>query len=131
VGLCAICPLDVKIGCDLEKIEPRSPAFINDYFTQEELFLVKNTKKEDIPLMANLIWSAKESVLKAMRTGLSIDTRQVQIKCSLKKGPEIWNEFTIELPNFDLNFYGRWQVKAGFVITMVNDHEKFELNELS
>jgi len=127
VGLCAISPPGYKLGCDLEKIEPRSPAFIQDYFTNREIAIINESEGSQIPLLANLIWSAKESVLKAIRTGLSIDTRQVNIDCAPGEDQGIWNEFKIELPNFEHTLYGRWQLKSGFVITMVCDNRDFIL----
>ena len=36
VAICAVAPTGAVLGCDLEKIEPRSQAFISDYFTAEE-----------------------------------------------------------------------------------------------
>jgi 4'-phosphopantetheinyl transferase len=130
VGFCVIGPSGIKLGCDLELIEPRSPAFIKDYFTGDERFIIHNTKKEEIPLMANLIWSAKESVLKALRTGLSMDTRQVHIDCSPINEQGIWNAFRIEVSNSDQRFYGCWLKKSGFVYTMVGNQQDFELVSL-
>lgn len=65
-----------RIGCDLEVVEARSPAFVADYFTPAEQALVA---AGDHDLMANLIWSAKESALKVLRTGLRRDTRTVEV----------------------------------------------------
>src|SRR4030095_9537746 len=45
-----------------------------DSFTAAERDQVENASPEDRPLLANLLWSAKESVLKALRTGLRADT---------------------------------------------------------
>ena len=35
-GLCAIAAAGVALGCDLERIESRSRAFVVDYFTDDE-----------------------------------------------------------------------------------------------
>jgi 4'-phosphopantetheinyl transferase len=130
IGLCAIGPKGIRIGCDLEKIEPRSSAFIEDYFTDKERAIISDNEEKHKPLLANLIWSAKESVLKALRTGLSIDTRQVQIECSPIGDEQCWNDFHIVLPGMDLKLYGKWQMKSGMVVTMVCDLEGFELVEI-
>ena len=35
-GFCVVAPPGAEVGCDLERVEPRSPAFLADYFTDEE-----------------------------------------------------------------------------------------------
>ena len=39
-AICAVAPAGVDLGCDLEVIEPRSEAFVADYFTVDEQALV-------------------------------------------------------------------------------------------
>ena len=68
-ALCMLAPEGTVLGCDLELIEPRSEAFIQDYFTANEQARVAASPETDRPLLANLLWSAKESALKALRTG--------------------------------------------------------------
>jgi 4'-phosphopantetheinyl transferase len=65
------------LGCDLEMIEPRSDAFMADYFTTEEQALVARASALDRSRLLALLWSAKESALKALRAGLRLDTRSV------------------------------------------------------
>jgi 4'-phosphopantetheinyl transferase len=77
-ALCAIGPPDLLLGCDLERIEARSEAFVVDYFTDSEQTIIRASG--DVPLAANLIWSAKESALKALRAGLRRDTRTVVVE---------------------------------------------------
>ncbi len=79
VGFCAVALGDVKLGCDLEMIEPRSDAFISDYFTKSEQQLIAQASCADRPLLASLVWSAKESALKALHVGLRADTRSVEV----------------------------------------------------
>jgi 4'-phosphopantetheinyl transferase len=130
MGFCTIARPQIKIGCDLEKIESRSQSFLNDYFTEKELSNITAYGKENIPLLGNLLWSAKESVMKALRVGLSIDTRQVQIECLPSNESGIWKTFDIYLPNYDVKLYGKWQLYQGFVYTIVCDHKGFELLEI-
>jgi 4'-phosphopantetheinyl transferase len=77
VAACAVALSDVALGCDLEIIEPRSDSFIADYFTTEEQTLLARAPVADQPRLVALLWSAKESALKALRTGLRLDTRSV------------------------------------------------------
>ena len=78
VAMCAVAAPDVQLGCDLELVEPHSPAFVRDYFTAEERALIA-ANPEASEFLVSLIWSAKESALKALRTGLRDDTRSVSI----------------------------------------------------
>jgi 4'-phosphopantetheinyl transferase len=70
----------VQVGADLESIEQRSEAFFQDYFTSVELAWLKAVDEQDAPLAASLLWSAKESMLKALRVGLHMDTRRVEVR---------------------------------------------------
>jgi 4'-phosphopantetheinyl transferase len=78
-ALCAIAPSGAALGCDLELVEPRSDAFVVDYFTAAEQALVAGMSLEDRPRLLALLWSAKESALKAMGAGLRLDTRSVEV----------------------------------------------------
>ena len=76
-AICAVAQLGVELGCDLEVIEPRSEAFLSDYFTAGEQALVARAPTADQTRLVTLLWSAKESTLKALKTGLRLDTRSV------------------------------------------------------
>lgn len=68
----------VAIGCDLELVEERSAGFVASYLTPAEQRLV--AEAPDPHLTANLLWSAKESALKVLETGLRRDTRSVEVR---------------------------------------------------
>ena len=76
-AVCMVLPGGVRIGCDLEVVEARSRSFVADYFTAAEQDAV--AVAGDAAVAANLIWSAKESALKVLRTGLRQDTRTVEV----------------------------------------------------
>lgn len=67
------------LGCDIELVEPRSAAFIETYFTPSEVERVARVDPRYRDLLVTMIWSAKESTLKALRTGLQVDTRSVEV----------------------------------------------------
>jgi 4'-phosphopantetheinyl transferase len=69
-----------RVGCDLEIVEPRSPGFVTDFLTSAEQAYVASLPPTDRDAAANLIWSAKESALKVLHTGLRRDTRSVEVR---------------------------------------------------
>src|SRR5579864_1651730 len=79
IAACAVAISGVDIGCDLESVEPRSDAFVGDYFTIEEQALVARASAVNRPRLLALLWSAKESALKALHEGLRLDTRSVTV----------------------------------------------------
>ncbi len=108
------------LGCDIEKVEPRSPAFISDYFTETEQAIYRETEAAHQPVLANLIWSAKESVSKALRQGLRLDTRSVQIEL-LESGRPDAGPFRASFSMDGQSFRGRWCVSHGFVRTIATN----------
>jgi 4'-phosphopantetheinyl transferase len=77
VAICAVAPTITHLGCDVESVEPRSHEFVTDYFTAEEQAQVARTTADEHDQIVTLLWSAKESALKALRAGLRLDTRTV------------------------------------------------------
>jgi 4'-phosphopantetheinyl transferase len=80
LALCTVAPAGTALGCDLELVEPRSDAFVADYLTAAERALVEGAGPAARALAVTLVWSAKESALKALRTGLRLDTRDVAVE---------------------------------------------------
>ena len=70
---------DDALGCDIELVEPRSAGFVETYFTAAERDRVERAESHLRNRLITLIWSAKESTLKALRTGLKADTRSVEV----------------------------------------------------
>jgi 4'-phosphopantetheinyl transferase len=103
-----------RIGCDLELVEPRSELFVRDYFTSREQLATQESAEP--ALAANLIWSAKESALKALRTGLRRDTRSVEVRVDADAGNG-WNALTVVAAE-GTEFPGWWVRYGEFVLTM-------------
>lgn len=70
---------DAIFGADIEVVEPRSAAFIDDYFTDAERAWIAQQEEAHRDEAVTLLWSAKESALKAIREGLREDTREVEV----------------------------------------------------
>lgn len=116
-----IAPSGRRVGCDLEKVEPRSAAFLEDYCTDSELHLVDGIAPEDRPLLINLIWSAKESVLKLLGIGLRADTRSISVLVDTRTlclGTEQWLVFQALSANSTQIFHGLWNTSNSFVRTI-------------
>ena len=103
------------LGCDLERVEPRSDSFVRDYLTSAEQTWVAGGPRE---LRANLVWSAKESALKALRCGLRVDTRSVEVTVGeAAVDTAAWGTLIVRLPDGTL-LPGQWQRDGGWVLTL-------------
>jgi len=112
---------DVFVGIDLEWIEERHPAFLQDYFTEKEIEWVTAAPNREHSLRTTLIWSAKESALKSLRVGLAVDTRTVEVHPLEDEFPQGWRKvnFHSNLPEEGYQLHGWWQKRENFIITIV------------
>lgn len=117
-AVCVIGPSGVEVGCDLELVEPRSAAFVRDYFVPAEQQVALHEGMAD-PVLTNVIWSAKESALKVLRTGLRRDTRSVVVELE-HRDPAGWSPLTVRTSEGDL-FAGWWRRFGEFVLTIAAD----------
>jgi 4'-phosphopantetheinyl transferase len=116
----------LRVGIDLEKIEARPSGFFESYFTLAENDYVRRCPPETLPEAVTLVWSAKESVLKALRTGLALDTRQVEIKLVDENASPLngWRRFSSassENPAPSSGpwvWAGWWQVYREYILTL-------------
>lgn len=115
LALAAVDDAGRPLGADLEAVEPRSDAFVRDYFTRSEIAAVAAGERN---LLANLIWSAKESALKALRTGLRLDTRSVEVRLPEDGGSEGWRPLAVHARETGEDFAGWWRRDGGWVLTL-------------
>lgn len=93
----------VRLGVDIEAVEPREESFLRAYFAPEELCWLGQASDGEQHLLAAVIWSAKEAVLKALHVGLTVDARQVvclpanglELGCGAAHG---WCEVYVQCP---------------------------------
>ncbi len=116
---CTVAPAGTLLGCDLELVERRSDAFVADYLTAPERGAVQAAAAADRPLLVALVWSAKESALKALRTGLRMDTRWVAVDPPATAEPGRWHPLTVRHPATGRTFDGWWRHDARQVLTML------------
>jgi len=119
IAACAVGGADLLLGCDLEIVEPHSDAFIADYFTEKEQALLARADNKN--LVSTLLWSAKESALKALRAGLRLDTRSVLVSPTLfSREFAGWRPLEVRYTNGQI-FHGWWQQNGVLVRTLVAD----------
>ena len=136
-AICAIANSGVALGCDLEIIEARSDAFVTDYFTTEEQELVARSDGRLRSQLLALLWSGKESALKALGVGLRLDTRCLVVdpmvsvlsanedQTQYEGEPALWRSVECNKWHaFDVRFgieilHGWWQHAPNFLRTLV------------
>lgn len=117
-AFCAVSSAATLLGCDIELVESRSAGFVETYFTEAESEWVERAEPEFRDLLVTMIWSAKESTLKALRTGLRADTRSVEVTGEGNGSGEDWN--TVRTNASDAGeFSGLWRRDGGFVQSIV------------
>jgi 4'-phosphopantetheinyl transferase len=119
---CAVGSSGFILGCDLELVEPHSPAFIADYFTADEQAMISRSTESQRDALTVLLWSAKESALKALRAGLRLDTRRVSanIQTETFSLTSAWSPLSVCCPN-DQILQGWWQSQGKLTRTLVTD----------
>ncbi|MBX7235635.1 MAG: 4'-phosphopantetheinyl transferase superfamily protein [Caldilineales bacterium] len=116
---------ETTVGADIERIEPREPGFVEQFFTPAEIAAVGAVPPDQRDTLITAIWSAKEAVLKALRVGLRADTRLLTCCFPSPLAPsDGWGVFrtqcdasllSIDQP-FEIN--GWWRCDDGFVMTL-------------
>jgi 4'-phosphopantetheinyl transferase len=117
-AVCIVGPPGSRLGCDLELVEERSGAFVDEFLTEPEQRLVAGARgRDESRMLANLIWCGKESGLKVLRTGLRRDTRSVEV--SLPEDPPVdgWAQLRVRAVEGSV-FPGWWRRYGDFVLTM-------------
>jgi 4'-phosphopantetheinyl transferase len=119
VSLCAVGPARMLLGCDVEKVEDRGDMFARDYFTRSELERVLEERRDQRSLVETLVWSAKESALKAIRDGLRRDTRDVVVDIGGTGGAREWTPVGVTVADGTCRLFGWWSARDGSVYTVV------------
>jgi 4'-phosphopantetheinyl transferase len=115
-AVCLVADRAVPVGCDVELVEPRSDAFVGDYLTEAEQRLA-GPPGPVRDIAANLIWSAKESALKVLATGLRQDTRSVEVDVAELGPPECtWSALLVRTTAGEV-FPGWWLRSGSFLVT--------------
>ena len=119
-ALCVVAGPGTRVGCDIEFIETRAAAFVEDFFAPEEQARFSAVPARDYALSVTLAWSAKESALKLLRTGLRVDTRTVVARWPAACPQDGWNPLEVSVPGEPNPLNGWWQTLGNFVVTAVS-----------
>lgn len=117
----AVCLVGLgAIGCDLEIVEPRSDGFVRDFLTAAERRYAESRPDGDARQAAvNLVWSAKESALKVLRTGLRRDTRSVEVTVHHGR-PRCWAPLTVATTGGP-TLHGWWRRDGDYLFTTASE----------
>jgi 4'-phosphopantetheinyl transferase len=119
-AVCLVTRHRLVIGCDLELVEPRSPGFVADFLTPAERDYVAAEPDDDArAVAANLVWSAKESALKVLQTGLRRDTRSVEVTIHGVRTAD-WAAMAIRTAE-GVTMPGWWRRSGSFLFTVAAD----------
>lgn len=121
-----------SVGCDLEWLEPKSDGLIQDFMTPLEQRYIADTSpntSQARTLRACLVWSAKESALKVMRTGLRRDTRQVEVR-GVTPCEGLWGTFLVHDGPTNQTWRGRWTHWDDYIWTLCGGGERIRQVDL-
>jgi 4'-phosphopantetheinyl transferase len=106
-ALAAVADSPVAVGCDLELLEPRSPAFVRDWLAPEEH-----------GLEPNLAWTAKEAAAKVRRAGLRLDVRSAVARLPDGQEVEGWKPLVVDWTREGFATAGWWRAEPGWVMAL-------------
>jgi 4'-phosphopantetheinyl transferase len=96
-SVAAIADDPTVLGCDLELVEPRSSAFVNEWLTPAERRFLSASGAGERARIANLIWTAKEAAAKVRREGLRLDVRHAVVTPAHGRSPTgAWRSLRVE-----------------------------------
>lgn len=111
---------NISVGIDAEWIEDRHPAFLNDYFTDREIEWVLSGIEEERARRTTMLWSAKEAGLKALKLGLSVDSRRIEVLPAGQIQQGEWQDLDYygDLPATGYHLKGWSQQRGNYLISL-------------
>ena len=104
------------VGCDLELVEPRSDAFLEDWLTPDERTAVEGAAAPARATLANLLWSAKEAAAKVRQAGLRLDVRGAAVRID-EAGCD-WRPLAVRWSDGSPTIRGWWRVEGVWIYTI-------------
>lgn len=118
-GLCAIGSGGTPLGCDLERVERRVEEFPAEWFTYSEQDAIARARATDRDLLVTLVWSAKESALKALGLGLTITTQALTVRMVDPEPSAEWSALYVQLVDTPEPLFGWWRRDGEDLLTVV------------
>ena len=110
------------VGCDLERVEPRSGAFVRGWLAPAEQGLLAAHAEADRPRLANLVWTAKEAAAKVRREGLRLDVRHAAVAPAGAGAQDgAWRALRVQWSDGGPPVSGWWRAEPGWVMTIAGD----------
>ncbi len=97
------------VGADLEKIEARSEAFLEDFYTEGERRMLSALSGRQRDTAVNAIWCLKESLLKALWSGLRRRATDVEVESLGKPAADGWQRAVLRLAGTPGGAWGCWR----------------------
>jgi 4'-phosphopantetheinyl transferase len=120
-ALAVVTNAGVRLGCDIELVEPRSEAFIQDWLAPAERQTLARQNGARRDLVANLLWSAKEAAAKARREGLRLDLRDALVAPDgLGSDRPGWRALRVRWADGD-GARGWWRAESGWVMAVAGE----------
>jgi 4'-phosphopantetheinyl transferase len=120
-ALAAVADAPAVVGCDLERVEPRSDAFVREWLAPTEQDLVAGRTDGERARLVNLLWSAKEAAAKVKREGLRLDVRHTVATPSDPGGCDgKWSLLRIDwpMPGGGGPMAGWWRAEPEWIMTI-------------
>lgn len=134
MAVAAVCQDEtIRAGIDLEWIEERDASFYEDYFTREENRLLDGFPGGERAKWGTLIWSAKESMLKALGQGLRVDTRSVQVLRIGNTFEDGWRRMDLQTTDDPIqSWQGWWRQLGNHILTLavLGSQISFEVRQI-
>jgi 4'-phosphopantetheinyl transferase len=119
-AVAAVVAPPAAVGCDLERVEPRSPAFVREWLTSAEQARLTSLSAPQRDTLANLLWSAREAAAKVRRAGLRLDVRRAEVALDAA-GEGEWRRFSVHWGDGAPDTAGWWRCEPGWLMTVAAD----------
>jgi 4'-phosphopantetheinyl transferase len=116
-ALAVVAAAPAVVGCDLEVVEPRSDAFVQEWLAASEQAFVAGLAGDARDRAVNTLWTAKEAVAKVRREGLRLDVRHAVVDAQ-SPGPG-WRRLRVDLDGDSTA--GWWREEPGWVMSVAGE----------
>ncbi len=121
-ALAAVAHAPAVVGCDLERVEPRSGAFVREWLAPAEHGLLAAHGEGDRARLTNLVWTAKEAAAKVRREGLRLDVRHAVVAPAGAGATDgTWRALQVQWDDGGAPIVGWWRAEPGWVMTIAGD----------